>query len=83
MPPDQVAALDAWIAKHPDPKPTRPEAIRQILAQYLTESGHMRARRDLRPSKRPDVHLHKKSDAASDLDVPPAVEEKGDVIGEP
>lgn len=29
--PDQLAALDAWIAKLPDPKPSRPEAIRQAL----------------------------------------------------
>lgn len=32
--PDQLAALDAWIATY-DPPPTRPEAIRAILAQKL------------------------------------------------
>lgn len=33
--PEQLAALDAWIARHPDPKPSRPEAIRQVLAGAL------------------------------------------------
>jgi cytochrome c553 len=33
--PDQLAALDAWIARHPDPKPSRPEAVRQILTGAL------------------------------------------------
>src|SRR5215203_954693 len=27
--PDQLGALDKWIARHPDPKPSRPEAIRR------------------------------------------------------
>jgi hypothetical protein len=31
----KVAALDAWIASQPDPKPSRPEAIRRILAEKL------------------------------------------------
>lgn len=30
--PDMLAALDALIAKQPDPKPSRPEAVRQVLA---------------------------------------------------
>jgi len=29
--PDQLTQLDAWIAAHPDPKPSRPEAVRMIL----------------------------------------------------
>jgi hypothetical protein len=29
--PDQLAALDHWIDQQPDPKPTRPEAVRRIL----------------------------------------------------
>jgi len=33
--PDQLAALDAWISHQPEPKPSRPEAIRQILAKHL------------------------------------------------
>lgn len=37
--PDQLAALDDWIARHPDPKPSRPEAVRQILAGALGAHG--------------------------------------------
>jgi hypothetical protein len=33
--PDIEAALDAWIAQEPDPKPSRPEAIRRILREAL------------------------------------------------
>ena len=33
--PDQEAALDAWIAKQPDPKPSKPEAIRRLLGKAL------------------------------------------------
>lgn len=33
--PDMLAALDALIAEQPDPKPTRPEAVRQVLATAL------------------------------------------------
>jgi hypothetical protein len=33
--PELDAALDAWIAKQPDPKPSRPEAIRRILGDAL------------------------------------------------
>jgi hypothetical protein len=29
--PEQAAPLDAWIAAQPDPKPTRPEAIRRLM----------------------------------------------------
>ena len=83
MPPAQLEALDTWIAKHPDPKPSRPEAIRKILAEYLPGGGHLRLRRDLRPAMRRGVHLHKASDEASSLDTPPHMEDSGDVIGEP
>ncbi|HWL47015.1 MAG TPA: hypothetical protein VNQ31_04790 [Sphingomonadaceae bacterium] len=33
--PELVAALDAWIARHPEPQPARPEAIRRLLAGAL------------------------------------------------
>jgi hypothetical protein len=33
--PDLLAALDAWIVRHPEIKLSRPEAIRQILAGTL------------------------------------------------
>ena len=35
MPPSQLAPLDAWIADQPDPKPSRPEAVRQLVAKAL------------------------------------------------
>jgi hypothetical protein len=34
----QLSALDAWIAAQPDPKPTRPEAIRRLLQLGLEAS---------------------------------------------
>lgn len=36
--PDQLAALDAWIEGHDDPRPSRPEAIRLILGQTLAQA---------------------------------------------
>lgn len=39
--PDLVAALDAWTEEQPIP-PTRPEAIRQILTDYLKRRGYMK-----------------------------------------
>jgi len=33
--PDQLGALDKWIAAQPEPRPTRPEAIRSILKDHL------------------------------------------------
>lgn len=50
--PDLDAAIDKWIKRHPEPKPSRPEAIRLILSEYLSAAGCMPTRRDLRPSKR-------------------------------
>jgi hypothetical protein len=35
LPPDQLARLDAWIARQPHPKPSRPEAIRRLLHEGL------------------------------------------------
>jgi hypothetical protein len=35
IPPDQLAELDAWIATLPDPKPSRPSAIRVLLQAAL------------------------------------------------
>ncbi|HVL71467.1 MAG TPA: hypothetical protein VM434_06225 [Beijerinckiaceae bacterium] len=29
--PDELARLDAWIAQQPEPKPSRPEAIRRLI----------------------------------------------------
>lgn len=33
--PDIEADLDAWIARQPGPKPSRPEAIRRLIRQAL------------------------------------------------
>jgi hypothetical protein len=49
---DQIAALDAWIARHPDQKPTRPEAIRSALVAHLTNERLLPTRPDLRKSRR-------------------------------
>jgi anti-sigma factor RsiW len=38
LPPDQLAALDAWITTNPD-APTRAEAIRRIVAAHLMAGG--------------------------------------------
>ena len=39
FPPDELAALDAHIANNPDPKPTRPEAIRRLVRKGLDTSA--------------------------------------------
>ncbi|MGU3417755.1 hypothetical protein [Methylobacterium sp. D54C] len=33
--PKLEASLDAWIAEQPEPKPSRPEAIRRLLERTL------------------------------------------------
>jgi len=37
--PDDLAALDAWIASQPTPKPSRPEAIRKMMVICLSKKG--------------------------------------------
>jgi hypothetical protein len=44
LPPGELAALDAWIAKHDDPKPSRPEALRRFAQSALSKQA--------RPAKR-------------------------------
>lgn len=44
--PSDVAGLDALIAAQPDPKPTRPEAIRLALRDWLTGLGYLPRRED-------------------------------------
>lgn len=41
--PGQLAALDAYAAKQPDPKPSRPEMIRKILKDRLVHEGLIEA----------------------------------------
>lgn len=38
LPPDELAALDAWIAAQDDPKPSRPEALRQFARKGVVKS---------------------------------------------
>lgn len=38
-----LAALDAWIAEQPEPRPSRPEAVRRALAEYLKAKGYLPA----------------------------------------
>jgi hypothetical protein len=47
--PPLLASLDALIATRPDPKPSRPEAIREILKATfkLIEDGNAAVRRNL------------------------------------
>ena len=45
LPPD-VSALDAFIADQPEPKPSRPEAMRLALRDWLTGLGYLPARDD-------------------------------------
>jgi hypothetical protein len=35
--PEMQADLDAWIAAQPDPKPSKPEAIRRLIEVALRE----------------------------------------------
>lgn len=39
--PPMLAALDAFIDEQPEPKPTRPEAIRVLLYDALAAVGHI------------------------------------------
>ena len=36
VPPDDLAKLDAWIAAQPEPRPSRPEALRRLASEALT-----------------------------------------------
>jgi len=48
-PPDDLAAVDAWIAKQAKPKPSRPEAIRRLV-----ELG-LKVKAPARPASKPEV----------------------------
>lgn len=43
LPPADLRVLDAFIAAQPDPKPSRPEAIRRMLADCLGGMGYIDA----------------------------------------
>ena len=40
--PEGLQPLDAWISDHPDPKPSRPEAIREALTEHLKAKGYLK-----------------------------------------
>jgi hypothetical protein len=42
--PPNLSALDAWIADQPEPRPSRPEAIRFALREWLATIGGQGAR---------------------------------------
>ena len=39
-----LAALDAWIERQPEPKPSRPEAIRRLVEKGLEAKGRKAVR---------------------------------------
>ncbi|MGJ0535547.1 hypothetical protein [Methylocystis sp.] len=39
MQPDALGSLDSWIAKQPEPQPTRPEAIRRLIEKALGKAS--------------------------------------------
>ncbi len=49
--PPALEPLDAWIDAQPEPKPSRPEAIRHALADWLTDQGFVRHREDAEGAK--------------------------------
>jgi hypothetical protein len=44
--PPAMTALDAWIADQPEPQPSRPEAIRRLIALGLTVKSKSRQATD-------------------------------------
>ena len=46
IPSEQLALLDAWIEAQPEPKPSRPEAVRRLLTATLIGKAR-RARRNV------------------------------------
>ena len=46
MPRDLSSAIDAFVIAQPEPKPSRPEAIRHLLRDALTGLGYLPHRDD-------------------------------------
>jgi hypothetical protein len=42
IPPKELAAIDAWISKQPDPKPTRPQAIRRLVEKSIADESKIK-----------------------------------------
>jgi hypothetical protein len=47
MPPAALTRLDAWIARQPEPRPTRPEAIRQLVEKGLLSESPIQSEASL------------------------------------
>jgi metal-responsive CopG/Arc/MetJ family transcriptional regulator len=73
----ELKALDDWAFEQRIR--SRGEAIRQLIELGLKTAKTQKPQ----GAKRTQVHQHKASDEASELDTPPALGENGDVIGEP
>jgi hypothetical protein len=41
--PPELTVLDEWIGNQPDPKPSRPEAVRRHLKRSLDQCGSVEA----------------------------------------
>lgn len=53
--PDALAQLDVWIAAQPEPRPSRPEAIRRLTAERLNNCNRLPAQNAPRPAGRRPV----------------------------
>lgn len=42
LPPKALSSLDTWIARQPEPRPSRPEAIRRLIEEALSRPGEQR-----------------------------------------
>ena len=38
---ETLQLVDAWISEQPEPRPSRPEAMRVIVADWMTSHGRM------------------------------------------
>ena len=43
LPPTELQSLDRWIAAQPEPRPSRPEAIRRLVGEKLKSQGYFTA----------------------------------------
>jgi hypothetical protein len=72
IPRDLIGPLDAWISDQPNPKPTRPEAIRQALTEWLIGKGLLKAVATPEAIAAKIEKLEAKADALKPGDGPPS-----------
>lgn len=41
VPMETITLVDAWISEQPEPRPSRPEAMRVIVADWMMERGRL------------------------------------------